>query len=87
VDHEPVSSKFPELAARTVHVNEGIAATSASPIEEKCAGLNDTLMYIFTSGTTGLPKPVPLKNSRSDALSCVSSPFNLQCHLFQVFDD
>ena len=31
---------------------------------QTCTNFNDKLLYIFTSGTTGLPKAAVIKNSR-----------------------
>ena len=64
VDASPVSPGLPRLSARAVHVAEGIDAASAAPVEGKRSGYGDRVVFIFTSGTTGLPKAVPLKNSR-----------------------
>ena len=64
IDSTPVSPDFPLLSSRTVNVSEGIAASPATPVEGKRSGYGDHVVFIFTSGTTGLPKAVPLKNSR-----------------------
>lgn len=39
-------------------------ASSDDPVVEKIPGYRDNLLYIFTSGTTGLPKAVLFPNSR-----------------------
>ena len=65
IDAAPVSAaECPALAARAVSVAEGISAAPATPVQGKRAGVGDFVVFIFTSGTTGLPKAVPLKNSR-----------------------
>ena len=35
-----------------------------APVPEKKPGFTDKLIYIFTSGTTGLPKAAVIKHSR-----------------------
>ena len=62
IDGAPVSPDFPRLSSRALDVAEGIAASSAAPVGgEKRSGYGDRVVFIFTSGTTGLPKAVPLK--------------------------
>jgi len=64
IDPATVSPDFPRLSSRTVNVVEGISRCPTTPVEGKRSGVSDFVVFIFTSGTTGLPKAVPLKNSR-----------------------
>ena len=43
-------------------VNSSLEAVPQSV--QTCTNFNDKLLYIFTSGTTGLPKAAVIKNSR-----------------------
>ena len=66
IDAGPVSeAECPALAARAVNVAEGISSSPATPVEGKRSGVGDRVVFIFTSGTTGLPKAVPLKGGDS----------------------
>ncbi len=47
------------LKSTLSYVSDQVEYTVDSPI-----GPNDTIMYVYTSGTTGLPKPAVIKQSR-----------------------
>lgn len=64
VDPEPVSEKFPNLKKRATLVSELIKKQSTEKPMDRPATLNDPIMYVFTSGTTGLPKAATIKHSR-----------------------
>lgn len=60
----PKARSLPQKAVRLdlELVNSSIDSVPVSV--QKCTNFNDKLLYIFTSGTTGLPKAAVIKNSR-----------------------
>ena len=64
VDKTPVSEKYPNLKKKAVLISDEIFRQSKDKPMENPASLNDPLMYVFTSGTTGLPKAATIKHSR-----------------------
>lgn len=52
---------------KAVRLDLELVNSSVNPVPhsvQKCTNFNDKLLYIFTSGTTGLPKAAVIKNSR-----------------------
>ena len=64
LDASPVHADHDVLKAKTVHVTPRIAAQEKVKLEGFKSQLSDPLMYVFTSGTTGLPKAATIKHSR-----------------------
>ena len=52
---------------------------------QTCSNFNDKLLYIFTSGTTGLPKAAVIKNSRYIMSSLTSIGRQILFHLIADF--
>jgi acyl-coenzyme A synthetase/AMP-(fatty) acid ligase len=63
-----INSDTPDLVKS--NASDLDAELANSPVEcvprsvQTCTNFNDKLLYIFTSGTTGLPKAAVIKNSR-----------------------
>ena len=64
LDASPVHTDHDVLEAKTVHVTPKIEAQEKVKLEGFKSQLSDPLMYVFTSGTTGLPKAATIKHSR-----------------------
>ncbi len=63
-------------------VNLSAGATSASSIDPEdslCTVIGETALFIFTSGTTGLPKAAVLSNRRFLTAAAMSSMAGLKC--------
>ncbi len=66
-----INSDTPDLVKS--NASDLDAELANSPVEcvprsvQTCTNFNDKLLYIFTSGTTGLPKAAVIKNSRYTA--------------------
>lgn len=55
------------ISEKAVRLDLELVNSSIDPVPvsvQKCTNFNDKLLYIFTSGTTGLPKAAVIKNSR-----------------------
>ena len=55
------------IPSGVVELEKELANSSTEPVPmsvQTCSNFNDKLLYIFTSGTTGLPKAAVIKNSR-----------------------
>ena len=65
LDSDPVQDKSSSLASRTIYLANEMSRQPDYKLEGTCTlGLNDKLMYVYTSGTTGLPKAACIKHSR-----------------------
>ena len=68
--HHSSSLQYPGSAGmipNLVNLDEELTNSPTNPVPtsvQTCSNFNDKLLYIFTSGTTGLPKAAVIKNSR-----------------------
>lgn len=66
VSNENVTNLVKDVS-QIANLDSELANSSIDPVPQSvqtCTNFNDKLLYIFTSGTTGLPKAAVIKNSR-----------------------
>ena len=65
--HTNISTQIVIPSGEVVDLEKELTNSPTDPVPlsvQTCSNFNDKLLYIFTSGTTGLPKAAVIKNSR-----------------------